>query len=398
MIRQLPSCDVLVVGAGPAGSMAAGRIACAGISTWLIDARRRIGVPPHCAEFVPPRLFAHFDISSNSIIQKIDSMQTTIINDKDSSLFRGMEYGSEPTQRQNLPKRTRLTSPQPIETPSPGFIIDRVQFDRGLAHNAARKGATVLCDTRLLAVENDRWLIRRGTTVIACRPKYVVAADGAQSTAARLLKLPRPKFMVGVQVEAPLNNPSNHTMVFLHRCFTGGYGWVFPKGMAANVGVGLEPRSGVRPWAILGFFVEYLAEQHIIHRSMLATSRGLIPVSGPRHSLLRGNVLFCGDAAALTHPVTGAGVSQAIISGDLAGRLIATAMTTDTPEAVTEYDAEMKSHFGNVMRHALSKRRLMIAQWDHHDFETICRSTWIAYKGYKKRTVGETIRGDMIHA
>ena len=387
MMVKLPSCDVLVVGAGPAGAMAALRVASAGINTWLIDAKRRIGAPPHCAGFVPARIFADFDISTESIVQKIDSMETRILDENAICTHSDTPYWSDIDVGKDDGNTVGSTLSQSVVTTSPGFIIDRVRFDRALAHNAARKGALVLCDTRLIGFQDNHWLIRKGTSVIACKPKYIVAADGAQSTTARLLKLPSPKFLVGVQVESPLVNPTTRTMVFFHKSFVDGYGWVFPKGIAANVGIGLSLGFGRRPWEILHAFVGYLASRYIIYGSVLATSRGLIPVSGPRQSLLCKNVLLCGDAAGLTHPVTGAGVSQALISGDMAGKLIVKAMTNDSPEAIMEYDAQIKSHFGNVMKHALSKRQLMVTQWDVHDFEGLCRRCWIAYKEYKLRSI-----------
>ncbi len=385
MMCELSQCDVLVVGAGPAGSMAAARTASAGLHTLLIDAKRRIGAPPHCAEFVPSRIFAEFDITPRSVVQKIEYMETAIL-DEDAIRF----YQLKPCKTHFHHVGDVHASPSPAvlpstRTPSPGFMIDRVQFDRELAHRAAQKGAIVLCDTRLVALDEDRWILRRGAVVQAVKPTYVVGADGALSTVARLLRLPRLKFQLGVQVQAPLYQPCADTMVFLHRSFVGGYGWLFPKRLGANVGVGMEPRPGARPWAVLHAFVEYLQRQRIIRPGVFATSRGLIPVSGPRASLFLKNVLFCGDAAGLTHPVTGAGVSQALISGDSAGRCIAAAMTHDGPDAATAYDTEMKNHFGRVMQHALSKRHCMTARWDQHDFEALCREWWIAYKGYKKR-------------
>ncbi|MGC8906282.1 MAG: geranylgeranyl reductase family protein [Desulfomonilaceae bacterium] len=394
---ELSRCDVLVVGAGPAGSMAAARTASAGIPTLLIDAKRRIGAPPHCGEFVPARIFAEFDISRSPIIQKILNMETVIL-DKDAIRAPQGESSAQDCNRVDDLSLGLSTAAPPTQTPSPGFMIDRVRFDRELAHRAAQQGATVLCDTKLIAKDGDQWALRKGAMVWSVKPRRVIAADGAASTVARLLRLPPQKFQIGVQVEVPLVQPSSNTVVFLHKSFVGGYGWVFPKGLAANVGVGVEPRPEARPWAVLRAFVEYLQRRHIIRRGVLATSCGLIPVSGPRPSLFSQNVLFCGDAAGLTHPITGAGVSQALISGDLAGRLIAAAITGGAADAAEAYDAEMKKHFGNVLQHALSKRRDMTTRWDRCDFEALCRDCWIAYKGYKKRIARAKNPAEEIHA
>ena len=72
-------CDILVVGAGPAGSTAAAAAAREGAETVMIDAKVRIGEQPHCGEFVPERLFSETAIEKTAIIQRVDSLETRLI-------------------------------------------------------------------------------------------------------------------------------------------------------------------------------------------------------------------------------------------------------------------------------------------------------------------------------
>ncbi|MBI4963430.1 MAG: NAD(P)/FAD-dependent oxidoreductase [Desulfomonile tiedjei] len=354
-------CDILVIGAGPAGSCAASTAARAGMSTVLIDAKVRIGEQPHCGEFVPERLFVEFDMDQSSVIHRVDSMETRTIE--------GVGQDSH---------KTKLVA-------SPGFLIDRVRFDRDLAREAVAAGATVLCSTRLLRKENQDWFAGSGQEEMKFRPRFVIAADGALSTVARALGLKQASFLRGLQVEAPFCGVSDRTYIFLDRSIVGGYGWVFPKGKTANVGVGVDPRECPDTGRILAQFLSYLGGAGLIRPGQLARSGGVIPVSGVRDSLVVGNVVFCGDAAGLTHPITGAGIPQAVFSGRQAGQAVAEAIKSGSRQPLADYEAETKGRYGGIIDHALKKRRVMMDSWNEPDFDRVCERTWIAFKGYKTR-------------
>ena len=113
---------------------------------------------------------------------------------------------------------------------------------------------------------------------------------------------------------------------FLAPDYCGGYGWLFPKGAVANVGLGIvaEARRSLKP--MLTALYEKLADQHRIGTKTFALTGGAISVGGRLRSvgwLERTAVLLAGDAAGLTNPVTGAGIASAAQSGALAGRAAA---------------------------------------------------------------------------
>lgn len=359
MVREV-RCDILVVGAGPAGSCAAAAAASCGVSTVLIDSKVRIGEQPHCGEFVPSRLFSEFDINGACVVQPVDSMQTRI--------SRGLD---------------RLEAVLSNDVSSPGFMIDRVRFDRDLARKASAEGAEIFCGTRLVALNQGRWLATSPEGDIEFLPKLVIAADGALSSVSRICGLAPLQVIKGIQVEAPLCSPLRGTIVFLDPAFVGGYGWVFPKGRVANVGLGVTQDQNAAE--ILAAFLDGLRHIGLIRSGTLARSGGLIPVSGIRRTLVEGNVVFCGDAAGLTHPVTGAGIPQAVFSGDLAGHAAATALETGGQSPLKGYEAEIRGRYEGVLNHALSKREAMTVHWDGPNFLEVCEKSWIAFKGYRKR-------------
>lgn len=361
-------CDILVVGAGPAGSRAAAAAARKGARVFLIEAKTRIGEQPHCGEFVPARLFTRIALDDASIIQRVDSMETLVLD--------GPDEGGEGSFGETVLRR---------ETPSPGFLIDRPRFDRDLARQAASLGATVFCSTRLIRREGPDWLALSGRKEISFRPRLVVAADGALSRVAKCVGLEPPELLTGAQCEVPLVEPLRKTIVFLHPSFVGGYGWLFPKGLAANVGLGISPGSANSPSTLLDRFLEFLVSRGLIMSGILSRTGGVIPVSGLRECLIHDNVIFCGDAAGLTHPITGAGIPQAVLSGDAAGIAAAETVESGDYRHLADYEAQVTGTYGGVMRHARSKRVLMEGAWNQADFSALCRETWIGFRGYNKR-------------
>jgi len=199
------------------------------------------------------------------------------------------------------------------------------------------------------------------------------------------LGMDRLVYLRGVQVEAPLVRPLNKTMVFLSRDLKGGYGWLFPKGTVANVGLGITSDPDLSPRKLLDQLVHMLVSQGLVRPGRLSRTAGLIPVSGMRPTLVLDNVAFCGDAAGLTHPITGAGIPQAVLSGELAGKAIAATLESGDRTHLKSYEDEVAGRYRGVLDHALAKRRLMMAGWHEADFEGKCKDWWIGFKEYRRR-------------
>jgi geranylgeranyl reductase family protein len=367
------TCDILVVGAGPAGSCAAISGARQGVRTVLIDSKVRIGEQPHCGEFVPIQLCAEFDLIRLPVVQAVRIMETRV---------RTAETNGPNDQH---PHRNIKRATSAAESLSAGFLIDRVKFDRDLAREAAASGAMVVCGARLVGVEGSTWIIRHRGREAAIKAGLTVAADGAASRVGAVKGLPRSSFVKGIQVEAPLAKPLDRTLIFLDRDFVGGYGWFFPKGSVANVGLGVISDANIHPGALLDRLVEDLCAEGLLKPGILARSGGLIPVSGLRKNLVLDNVIFCGDAAGLTHPISGAGIPQAVFSGTLAGKLAAIALKSGSVEPLKDYEKEIRGWYQGIIHHARSKRLVMMNRWNHPDFQKTCECAWIGFRGYRKR-------------
>ncbi|MBV1736785.1 MAG: geranylgeranyl reductase family protein [Desulfarculus sp.] len=339
--------DVLVVGGGPAGALAAQEVASAGAEGRRIDKKRRFGALPHCAEFVPRLLAREVTFPERSQVQPVEGMLTVL-------------EGEE-----------RFT-------PGSGWILDRQVFDHGLVLAAAQAGARVWAGAKLMSQSGDTWEIQRGARKVSLTPGAVVAADGAASLTARLAGWPSQALMAGVQMQVPLAKPLERTQVYLEPAIRHGYAWLFPRGLAANLGLGC--RVEAKPQKRLDELRARLIEQGLILPGVLALAGGAIPVGGPRDEMAKARVLLAGDAAGLTHPVTGAGIPQAVFSGAEAGRAAAR-LAGGQAGAGREYQNEVLARYGKHLARGLAARQEMEREWDADDFAGLMARTWPAWGG-----------------
>ncbi len=341
--------DVLVIGAGPAGAMAAHTAAEAGARVLLVEKKRRVGSLPHCAEFVPRLLALELEFPARSRVQPVEGMES-------------------------------LLDGESVFSAGPGWTLDRQVFDAGLVGAAAAQGATVWAGCSLTRRRGDKWLLRRGADEIEISAGVVVAADGAASPTARALDLPSQPLLAGAQVEVPLAGPLTRNQIYLRPQFAQGYAWLFPKGDTANLGLGCVPAAG--PRGLLQGLRRELIATGVIKPGVLAVSSGAIPVGGPRENLVRDNVIFAGDAAGLTHPISGAGIPQAVFSGNEAGRAAA-ALAGDDKSAGDDYQEQITLRYGRYLSHGLAARQLMQDGWGKQDFSDLMHQTWPAWAGKK---------------
>lgn len=334
--------DVLVVGAGPAGSRAAQAAARAGAKVLLVEAKRRAGALPHCAEFVPQALALEMDMPARARVQAVTGMETRL--GKESAFL-----------------------------PTPGWILDRQVFDFALTVEASQAGAEVWTGTRLLGRENGRWRLKRGGEAVEVQAGAVVAADGAASPTARAMGLTPLRALPGAQVVVPLAAPLERTLIFLRPAITGGYAWLFPRGQVANLGLGCAATAG--PWRLLEALRRELLGEGLILPGVLGKSVGAIPVDGPRPQTWRENVLLAGDATGLTHPLSGAGIPQAVFSGAEAGTAAA-ALAGGSAEAAEDYAQALALRYGRYLARGLAARARWEADWQGGDFAGLMGETW----------------------
>ena len=344
--------DIVVVGAGPAGSSAALAAAGRGLRVTMIERRDVVGRPVRCAEYIPKPLLGEVNLENGFVVQPV----------------RGM--------------RTFIPGTEVKETLSPGFIIMRDLFDQGLARKAAGAGAEILLSTRVLSRNGNSILLKeRGGPCSKIEASVIIGADGPHSTVGAWIGSVNQNLIPAIQVRVPLARPMEWTEVYFDKEIYAGYGWLFPKGGEANVGLGIKPghsNSG-RIRKLLERFVDQRAREGKIRKEILGWMAGWIPAEPPR-KVTRENILLAGDAAGQTHPITGAGVAQAVICGGMAGKWAAEAVEKGDLKLLNQYDDEWRDLFGDTLKRAFQRRLLMEREWG--SLEHIIKYCWVAFREY----------------
>ncbi|UCE88198.1 MAG: NAD(P)/FAD-dependent oxidoreductase, partial [Pseudomonadota bacterium] len=309
---QVRPVDVLVVGLGPAGGSAATFAAAAGLNVLGIDSKETIGEPVQCAGFVPMQL-AHHAQHPHVFRQRVSRM------------------------------RTALPSGAAEFSDVPGLMVDRAAFDQYLAERAKIVGARVRTGVRLAALNTSEKIATLSGAQGERQVHYsvLVAADGPRSSIAMLMGLAALRTINTRQYTVPLKFPHEDTDIWLNGDYPGGYGWMFPSGELANVGVAVEPEFNTNIKERLDALHAHLVALRMVGGEIFRRSGGAIPVGGLRERLVHGQILFVGDAAGLTHPITGAGVSAAVVSGERAGQVAAEYLAGDVT-ALAGYEEDMR--------------------------------------------------------
>jgi digeranylgeranylglycerophospholipid reductase len=354
--------DVLVVGAGPAGSSAAQAAAEGGASVLVVERKPVVGVPVQCAEFLPRRVAMDLRLPKAAIAQDVVGTITHL-------------PAGEATSRKN-----------------PGCILNREVADALLAERAVEAGAILMTSTKANTLAQDP----DGTIRVelegmdgqavpsSVTASLMVGADGPQSLVGQQVGATNTRKVVAHQVTVDLHDPVDETEVYLHPTYKGGYGWLFPKGDLANIGVGVDRALGGDPKAALQHLIGTLGDRI---GEVRRTTGGLIPVNGPLPGV-HGNVLLAGDAAGHTHPITGGGIHQAVEAGRLAGEAAA-ARTTGEVDGLDGYETAFGSLFQIHLGRAVARRHELEKAWagvegDPKAWERLARRTWIGYKEYYK--------------
>lgn len=343
--------DVVVVGLGPAGSCAAAAAATAGARVIALEARARPGTPVQCAEFVPASLDQELSGMAAVTVQNIRRMLSFV----------------------------EAAAPDEIAS-FPGRMIDRASFDARLAEAAVAAGVHCHFGCRLDRIDPDGRL--HTTTGETLRARIVIGADGPRSRVGTASGRRNRTLVETRQITVPLRDDHDATDIFLRAAYTGGYGWLFPKGTVANLGLGLAAAARPRLKPLLAALHTELVAVGRVGETVLGLTGGAIPVGGRLPAVgWIGSMpaLLAGDAAGLANPVTGAGIAAAVQSGVLAGRA-ATSWLDGQPAALANYEEELAELFDPALERALARRAALLASAAPD--AAALRAGWIAYPQY----------------
>ncbi|MFH1403596.1 MAG: NAD(P)/FAD-dependent oxidoreductase [Candidatus Altiarchaeota archaeon] len=354
--------DVVIVGAGPAGSIAAVNLAKAGVDVLVLEKRQEIGAPKRCAEGLNIMSLKKHGIDPNPrwAVQRIVS----------ASLY-------SPSGKRILVQN------QTTE----GFVLERKNFEKHLAAEAIKAGARYMVKTLVTDVVID------GGGVRGVRAEYlgeefsvssriVIAADGVDSLMAKKAGINTlnhlKDYHSGFQYEmGGLKNFDEQTLAiyFGNDVAPKGYVWIFPKGnRTANVGIGIvgtRSDEGSRARDYLDRFIENHPEI-FEGASPIEVNAGGIPVSAAVDTFVLDGFMVVGDAAQQVNPIHGGGIGLAMDAAKLAAGIAAEAIREGdvSRERLSEYERVWHEKDGAYLE-KLMRIRLFLEKCDDNDFEGI---------------------------
>jgi geranylgeranyl reductase family protein len=325
--------DVIVVGGGPAGLLAARDLAAAGFSTLVVEEHESIGVPVHCTGVLGMSAFDELELPRHTILHTAHAAR--FISADGSSILIDHD-------------RVRAA------------IIDRGQFDATLAASAAHAGAEIRpgCRVRDITVERDGVVV--ATAAGSLLSRACIIACGANYRFNRRLGLGLPRLFVhSAQREVPFPS-ADHVEVYLGRHIAaGGFGWLVPfrRGTTsyARVGVMCEARPGAA-------FKQLAAciDRRFATRTASEEPRVKVLPLAPVERTWSQRVIAVGDAAGLVKATTGGGIYFGLLSGRIAAEVLADALRDDclAGNRLREYERRWRARLWPEIRAGLAFRAL----------------------------------------
>ena len=294
--------QVIIVGGGPSGAGCGKRLAELGIDTLILEKCERIGEPVQCAGLISPRTYEMAGTSA-PILNKIHG---------------GTIYS--PGGR-----TIHLHS-----TNAKAFVIDRVEFDRGIMEEALDAGVKLYREARVVGIWEDRdgfkVRIATGREEIECKCSYLIGADGSGSFVRRKLGFPEPREMLfgygthGTGAEIP---DEECVIIIGDDIAPGFFAWIIPEGSEGGARVGLCVPSKIgSPAAYYKKLVEHpLGKRYLERYEARKSISGKIAL-GLIEPCTKGRCALLGDSAAMAKPVSGGGIYPALTAAEALARCI----------------------------------------------------------------------------
>ena len=331
--------DVIVVGAGPAGSLAAYTLAAEGIKVILLEKNQ----------------FPRYKVCGGGLTHKIRDEIPFDISPVIEATIHSFRFSS------NYVDVFTRNSPDPLM-----YCTMRADLDSFLLQNAVAKGAEVKMGQKVLSFVQDYNGVTVTTRTDSFRARLLIGAEGASGIIARNAGL-QDTIEMGMAWEAEVNAVAEDlerlsgTVYLDWGTVPGGYAWVFPKKDHFSIGVGGPARLSRSMMHYYDSFVSSISRDPsaksgsgIRFLDTRAKASWPIPIRTKKSLFHAGRVLVAGDAAGLGDPLTGEGIYYAVRSGKIAA-LSCSEYLSGASQSLENYSARINSE---LMTELLEAKRI----------------------------------------
>jgi len=342
-LRSMDRYEVAVVGAGPAGSMAAKKAAEAGAEVVIFEEHPRAGWPVQCAGLLGVAAVAESELPLAKFALRAVRGATIVSPGGFQVAFKSDEVRA--------------------------WVVDRRIFDRALLAEAARSGAEVRMASPVTNLARDGGgcilTIGRGADRQKIEAKVVISAEGVGARIARSAGIGPPgEILSSAQVEVPfqVQDPEMVEVFLGEEVAPGFFAWAIPsqEGVAR---VGLSCRNNACPY--LKRLLKSPPIRSRIRGGSLHLVVGGLPL-GPPASTVADGIIAVGDAAGQVKPTSGGGIYPGLVCAKIAGEVAATAASEgDSSVArLSEYERRWRSALNRELRLGMIVHRMRAGMAD----------------------------------
>ena len=367
--------DIIVVGSGPTGSMAALEAAKAGCTVCILEKTKEVGSPVRCGEAV----------GYSGLTQFMQPKKEWI-----ASTIKSIQLVS--------PNNTSVDINFNLET---GYILNRNVFDSDLSKMAVDAGAEIYTRAYVEGLIISDGFIKgvhfnfHGKK-IKLLSNIVIGADGIDSRIGRwaglktFVKMRDMESCIQYYVENLDVDQEQMRMYVGSKFAPGGYLWIFPKGnKAANIGLGISGKYSKEKSAKR--YLDDFINNNFPNALIVSSVCGGVPCPKPMSSPIENGLMLAGDAAHQINPMTGGGIISGMKAGMIAGGVASEAIKKKdfSKKFFEKYPRKMFKDFGRNYER-FYKIKTAVNQLNDNDLNMIAES--VITTPINKRSIGTVFK------